>query len=138
MSYYGRRRGSPWPKVVAALVLLGAAGFVFRHQILARAEPALAQVLTVAAPSHPSIANRVLPVATPTFTVTIARPVPLANVPAPEVAASMYLAAWTSQDYARMYGLLSGSSRQSQTQAQFVRRYQDLTSEATIQSVTTR
>src|SRR5262249_19715513 len=42
------------------------------------------------------------------------------------------------QDYARMYGLLSSTSQQIQTQAQFVRRYQDLTSEATIQSVTTR
>src|SRR5262245_29525262 len=114
MAYYGWRRGSSWPRILLVLILAGAAGFTFRHQIQAKAESAVARLAVLAVPTRHTITDNVLVAPTPTFTVAIDRPIPLAAVPAPEVAATAYLSAWSSGDYAAMYAMLSNAAKQRQ------------------------
>ncbi len=71
------------------------------------------------------------------------RPIPLLGptptpIPPPaEETAQAFLKAWEQGDYARMYGLLSPSSRASIDLGKFKRIYQDVAAEATITSVST-
>lgn len=138
MAYRRHRNDRPmWPFLI--VLVLGTAAYLFRHSLegelvrFAQRGKAL-----VPASLQPSAPNTLFPFATPTFTVAIDRPVPLGDVPPPEVSASAYLAAWSTAQYAAMYAMLSRETQAMQTQDQFVQRYKDLTQEASITGITTR
>lgn len=132
--YYRQRRGTvPWVMILV-VVLLASGGYITRHTLERRAAPLLQRVVTATSPAVRASAA-ILPGPTPTFTVALQLPKPLADVPDPSNAAAQYLDAWQASDYPAMYALLSNEARQGRTEAQFVSWYQDLTSEATIESV---
>lgn len=136
MSYYYRRRRSirPWLAALVAIALIGLAGYLQRHAIERRLFPVLARYGAASRPRlAPNGGNLAGP--SPTFTVSVTLPNPLADVPDPTSTAARYLDAWEAHDYAGMYGVLSNEARQGQTRDQFIQRYQDITSEATIEKV---
>lgn len=134
MAYRRRRGGNPWPTLIAVFVAVLAGGFVLRHSIEREGLRLFGQMTsTVQVPAPDgSIAE-----ATPTFTISVDRPVPLDHVPAPEITASQYLSDWASGHYDQMYALLSSGSKAGETQKQFVQRYQNMTSESTVTNIST-
>ncbi len=138
---YRRRRNrrpfGPWLLLVAAVT--GLAIVAVRGPLAGRAAALEARVAAVLpAPLRAKSDEVILPAATPTFTVSVERPVPLGEVPSPEVAAARYLDAWVQGRYADMYAMLSRDSRATQPADAFVKRYADITAEATILGITTR
>lgn len=139
MAYRRRRRRSgfnPWPTLIALFVVLAVGGYLFRHTFEQRFGRLVEQAS--AAALQPQAGQGAAPAATPTFTVTIETPIPLANVPPPELTASQFLSDWSAGKYTQMYAMLSTQAKQRLTQAQFVQKYTDLTKESTITSVTTK
>ncbi|HVC32015.1 MAG TPA: penicillin-binding transpeptidase domain-containing protein [Chloroflexota bacterium] len=135
MAYRRRRRGAnPWPTLVALVVVLAVGGYLFRHTIESRVGHVIGRVEAVAQPQT----AEAQPGATPTFTVTVETPVPLKNVPPPELTASQFLGDWSAGHDQQMYAMLSNEAKAAQTEQQFVQKYTDLTSESTITSITTQ
>ena len=135
MAYRRRRQGgSPWPTFLVTLIVLLIGGYVFRHSIETEGNRLAGRVTVLAKRGAPTA---VVSAAAPTFTVVVDQPIPLANVPAPELTAAQFLNEWSTGKYSQMYGLLSKEARSAHTQQQFVQRYTDLTNEATIAGVTT-
>lgn len=65
------------------------------------------------------------------------RPTPTPTPPPAREVAQAFLDAWEQGDYARMYGLLSSSTRTSVELEKFERVYRDVAAEATITSLST-
>lgn len=137
MAYRRRRRGLGfWPRAIFALLIAVSLLFLFRHRLETRLTALADPVVTAMPALLDGGSTRAAAAPIPTFTITIERPIPLADVPAPEAAAQQYLTAWSSGDYAAMYDTLSQSSRSGQSEKEFVERYQQLTAEASITKVT--
>ncbi|HLH72191.1 MAG TPA: NTF2-like N-terminal transpeptidase domain-containing protein, partial [Chloroflexota bacterium] len=135
MAYRRRRqRGSPWPTFLVTLVVLLVGGYVFRHAIESEGGR-LAERAAAVIEHRPTV--NLSPDATPTFTVVVDSPIPLGNVPAPELTASHFLDAWSAGNYQQMYAMLSKEAQGAQTQQKFIQWYTDLTKEATITGIST-
>ena len=133
MAYRRRRSGTRfWPTFLIFLVVFAASGYFVRHSIEQGAGHLLAKASAVL---QPQVAQAIVPEVAPTFTVTVATPVPLANVPPPELTASRFLSDWSANQYDQMYALLSSQSRASLSQQAFAQKYADLTKESTITSI---
>jgi penicillin-binding protein 2 len=135
----GRRKGRSWLAPLAVLVVVGLTAFLARHTVEAQVSSLVARTSgSLPASLHSNQAQALFAVATPTFAVAIDRPVPLGQVPPPEVAATRYLDDWSAAKYDDMYAMLSADSRAAQTSDQFVQRYRDLTDESSVLSVAPR
>lgn len=134
MAYRRRRKATnPWPTILVILFVLGIGGYLFRHPVAAFAERLIGQATTFV---QPGAIQALSPEGTPTFTVTIDTPVPLANVPPPELTASQFLNLWSAGRFSEMYAMLSSSAKATLSEKDFVAKYQALTAEATITRVT--
>ncbi len=134
MAYRRRRRHSNLvPTLLACAIILVASGYLFRHTAEAAVQRAVARVASIV---QPETVPALLVEATPTFTVVVHTPVPLANVPPPELVASQYLGDWSAGRYRQMYALLSKEVKSTLSEQQFVQKYTDLTQTATITKVT--
>ncbi|HLZ07411.1 MAG TPA: NTF2-like N-terminal transpeptidase domain-containing protein, partial [Chloroflexota bacterium] len=132
-----RRTGRRWSTFAAAFLVVVAIVLVARQPVEAQIGRLIAKVEAVVTPTNrPSPAAGSDGFAVPTFTVSIDRSEPLANVPPPDVAANRFLSDWVSNNYSDIYDLVSQDSRAGQSRDQFVQRYQTLMSEASILSLT--
>jgi penicillin-binding protein 2 len=134
---YRRRRSSAnfLPTLVVFVIVLAVGGYLFRHAIESEVDRTSGRLTSVVGSRA---AQALQSDATPTFTVTIDTPVPLANVPPPELTASRYLSDWSAGRYQDMYALLSNQVKASLSQKDFVQKYVGLTKESTITSVATQ
>jgi penicillin-binding protein 2 len=137
MAYRRRTRGSnPWPTVLVFLVVIGISTYALRTPLKQQWQRVTGHFDRLAqSPAAAATTVGVLP--TPTFTVAVESPLPLANVPAPDQAAETYLADWSAGKYDAMYGLLSQEAQASLTQKQFDDTYTGITQEAGILKIIT-
>ena len=137
MAFRGRRRARrPWLVYAMVLVLVLIAGFILRQPVEARVSLLAKQVVSIIPSSvRPAAAVGSPSGAVPTFSVSIDHSPPLANVPPPDVTATRFLEDWVAGHYDDIYALLSQDSKSGQTPDQFIRRYKDLTTQASILSL---
>jgi penicillin-binding protein 2 len=137
MAYRGRRKQRPvWPTLLVSFVAIAVVLVVARRPVQSAFASVVERLNPVVPASLRQTANRagIAPPA-PTFTVTIDRSAPLANVPSPADAASAYLAAWAEGRYSDMYDLLASDAKASLTRDAFTQRYQAITAEASITKI---
>lgn len=146
MAQRARRRKGSW---ISTLVFLGvlccalsgtlvATGYLLSGRVRAESARVAAAIGASVGTPLPLRAGLSRPLPTPTFTVVVATPVPLASVPPVDRTAAAYLHDWAAQHYRRMYALLSRASQAMQSEQQFVRWYRNITRTATITRITTR
>src|SRR5512146_1677837 len=78
------------------------------------------------------------PTLQPTSTATKALPtaiVTVVSVPDPRATAQAFLADWQGDQYADMYGMLTGVGKDAITEEKFIKRYNDVAAGLTLQKV---
>ncbi|HUX88193.1 MAG TPA: NTF2-like N-terminal transpeptidase domain-containing protein, partial [Chloroflexota bacterium] len=137
-----RRRSHTWVPFAVVIVLAVAGiglvgGDVALQRMRAHGGSFLGQVQALIRPvSAAGLEQGTVP--SPTFTVLPATPVPLANVPPPELTAAHFLQDWSGQHYRQMYALLSQQAQKAESQSQFVAWYTNMAKTAALTKLTTQ
>jgi len=140
----GRRNGSALVMTVTAFSLgtIGATALLVAAFLLVAPHRASTQPLlhrfdhvVSLVTAHTAEAVPLLP--SPTFTVVVTTPVPLAAIPSPQPVAQAYLKDWATGHYRQMYQLLSSQAQAAHSESWFTDWYRQVTQTATITKIQT-